>query len=756
MASMNATRWSLMTRLAEEAAGNGNSLRLANGTLKRTWIRRAAHTWCTGWHSAPGTSPPTSAPGASPSSSTSCRSNSRPNNTYGIVKGSSCYVAYKVDGDLGITIPPEKISDWTNIVLAYEPVWAIGTGKVATPAQAQEVHGGLRKWLHSNVSPAVAELTRIIYGGSVNGANCKELAAQPDVDGFLVCGASLKVNRDRYNDGSIKHSLLKQSSLDLLTIETPGLKKNDSFSRWMSKELEESSIETVKVLDGSNVLTNEQLDAYVVTLHFLKTNYSAFSMFHQVVHILVQIQSCHSLDLPRIDRTVRYSLRSQGAHIPTFEHVPESSVSIAAYLWASGPPYLFSWLNPQISAQDMMHPELLAKLVSNNFCTMPAKVVLQLTTAFREGGLCNRNGTFSYKDHLRECQTHVLALAGDKDLICPPDAVYETVKLIPNHKVDYRVFGKPQGPHYAHYDLVGGRLEHACADRCPELRRFCLQEAGVIHDSPVRRRKAGERRELDVFDDEPLDDESFEKGTGPRRFRYGELAMATSFFSEKEKLGEGGFGSVYRGYLKDLDLHVAIKRVSKSSKQGRKEYVSEVKITSRLRHRNLVQLIGWCHVGDELLLVYELMPNGSLDSHVHSTGNVLSWQRRHEIVLGIGSALLYLHQEWEQCVLHRDIKPSNVMLDASFNAKLGDFGLARLVDHERQSHTTALAGTMGYMDPECMFSGSASTSSDVYSFGVVVLEVATGRRPIVDTEEEHPMSTSIFFFFILLPQLRSS
>lgn len=113
---------------------------------------------------------------------------------------------------------------------------------------------------------------------------------------------------------------------------------------------------------------------------------------------------------------------------------------------------------------------------------------------------------------------------------------------------------------------------------------------------------------------------------------------------------------------------------------------------------------------------------------------------RHEIVLGIGSALLYLHQEWEQCVLHRDIKPSNVMLDASFNAKLGDFGLARLVDHERQSHTTALAGTMGYMDPECMFSGSASTSSDVYSFGVVALEVATGRRPIValqDTEEEY-------------------
>jgi serine/threonine protein kinase len=148
-----------------------------------------------------------------------------------------------------------------------------------------------------------------------------------------------------------------------------------------------------------------------------------------------------------------------------------------------------------------------------------------------------------------------------------------------------------------------------------------------------RRRRKARERQLDVFDDEPLDDESFEKGTGPRPFRYSELAMATSFFSEKEKLGEGGFGSVYKGYLKEMDLHVAIKRVSKSSKQGRKEYISEVKIISRLRHRNLVQLIGWCHGGGELLLVYELMPNGSLDSHIHSQNNVLSWQLRYRTIL---------------------------------------------------------------------------------------------------------------------------
>ncbi|PUZ67027.1 hypothetical protein GQ55_3G398200 [Panicum hallii var. hallii] len=248
-------------------------------------------------------------------------------------------------------------------------------------------------------------------------------------------------------------------------------------------------------------------------------------------------------------------------------------------------------------------------------------------------------------------------------------------------------------------------------------------------------------QEVDVFHDDPLEDNTFDKGTGPRRFRYRELATAAGFFSDEEKLGEGGFGSVYKGYLKDMDLQVAIKRVSKSSQQGRKEYISEVKIISRLRHRNLVQLIGWCHGSGELLLVYELMPNGSLNSHIHSQKNVLSWQLRHGIVLGIGSALVYLHQDWEQCVLHRDIKPSNILLDASFNAKLGDFGLARMVDHERQSHTTAVAGTMGYMDPECMLSGSASTTSDVYSFGVVLLEICCGRRPIVVVQDSEEYAT---------------
>ncbi|XP_073359377.1 L-type lectin-domain containing receptor kinase IX.1-like [Aegilops tauschii subsp. strangulata] len=256
-------------------------------------------------------------------------------------------------------------------------------------------------------------------------------------------------------------------------------------------------------------------------------------------------------------------------------------------------------------------------------------------------------------------------------------------------------------------------------------------ECGKGYRTPQAMDRAG------FFDDNQSMEDDFEKGTAPKRFCYSDLAMAIDNFSDDKKLGQGGFGSVYKGFLKELNLHVAIKRVSKGSKQGRKEYASEVRVISRLRHKNLVQLIGWCHGGRELLLVYELMPNGSLDRHLYAANNVmLPWSVRHEIVFGLGSALLYLHQEWEQCVLHRDIKPSNVMLDASFNTKLGDFGLARLVEHGQGSLTTTHAGTMGYMDPECMITCRANTESDVYSFGVVLLEIACGRRPVVVVQQQ--------------------
>ncbi|KAG6516971.1 hypothetical protein ZIOFF_020347 [Zingiber officinale] len=247
-----------------------------------------------------------------------------------------------------------------------------------------------------------------------------------------------------------------------------------------------------------------------------------------------------------------------------------------------------------------------------------------------------------------------------------------------------------------------------------------------------RRRTNGKDEDADWIMDEAMDSE-FERGSGPKRFPYLELARATGDFSDEGKLGEGGFGSVYRGVLKEAKLEVAIKRVSKGSKQGRKEYMSEVKIISRLRHRNLVQLVGWCHDRQEFLLVYELVPNGNLDSYLHGgSTTTLEWEVRLRVTLGLASALLYLHEEWEQCVVHRDVKPSNVMLDSAFNAKLGDFGLAKLLDHDGGPQTTTvLAGTRGYMAPEYVFTGKASKESDIYSFGVVVLEIASGRKSLM-------------------------
>ena len=266
----------------------------------------------------------------------------------------------------------------------------------------------------------------------------------------------------------------------------------------------------------------------------------------------------------------------------------------------------------------------------------------------------------------------------------------------------------------------------------------CLGLCRQYHLQRRKGRTAAKKKSagaLTYFRGEAVEVIELEQGTtGPRRFSYEELAAATNNFSDDRKLGEGGFGSVYRGFLEDLNLDVAIKRVSKTSPQGWNEFMSEVRIISRLRHRNLVLLVGWCYGDgdcDDLLLVYELMRNGSVDGHLYNPNKKLTWRVRYQIVLGLGSALLYLHQDTELRVVHRDVKPSNVMLDASFTAKLGDFGLARVIEDGRRSRTTAAAGTTGYVDPECLNTGRTSVESDVYSFGVVLLEIACGRCPVV-------------------------
>ncbi|KNA20689.1 hypothetical protein SOVF_050100 [Spinacia oleracea] len=217
----------------------------------------------------------------------------------------------------------------------------------------------------------------------------------------------------------------------------------------------------------------------------------------------------------------------------------------------------------------------------------------------------------------------------------------------------------------------------------------------------------------------------------PKEFSYKELKIATKGFDPGRIIGHGAFGTVYKGILAETGLVVAVKRCShKNGGQGKNEFLSELSIIGTLRHRNLVRLQGWCHEKEEILLVYDLMPNGSLDKALFESRMVLSWAHRRKILHGVASALAYLHEECENLVVHRDVKTSNIMLDEAFNARLGDFGLARQMEHDKSPDATVAAGTMGYLAPEYLLTGRATDKTDVFSYGAVALEVASGRRPI--------------------------
>ncbi|KAL6987419.1 L-type lectin-domain containing receptor kinase VIII.1 [Sarracenia purpurea var. burkii] len=215
----------------------------------------------------------------------------------------------------------------------------------------------------------------------------------------------------------------------------------------------------------------------------------------------------------------------------------------------------------------------------------------------------------------------------------------------------------------------------------------------------------------------------------PKEFSYKDLKLATKCFNSSRIIGHGAFGTVYKGILRSTGDIVAVKRCSHSG-QGKAEFLSELSIIGTLRHRNLVRLQGFCHEKGEILLVYDLMPNGSLDKALFESRTPLSWPLRRKILMGVASALAYLHQECENQVIHRDVKTSNIMLDEGFNAKLSDFGLARQIEHDKSPDATVAAGTMGYLAPEYLLTGRATEKTDVFSYGAVVLEVASGRRPI--------------------------
>ncbi|WCJ43398.1 Concanavalin A-like lectin protein kinase family protein [Euphorbia peplus] len=226
-------------------------------------------------------------------------------------------------------------------------------------------------------------------------------------------------------------------------------------------------------------------------------------------------------------------------------------------------------------------------------------------------------------------------------------------------------------------------------------------------------------------------------GAGPTRLTIAEIKAATLGFHRSRVIGEGASATVYKGFLPSLGA-VAIKRFNKAQIDCcRNPFITEfATIVGCLRHNNLVQLQGWCCEKAELVLVYEFLPNGTLDKKLHDNSSsviFLSWKQRLNIVLGVASALSYLHEECERQIIHRDVKTCNIMLDEEYNPKVGDFGLAEVYEHSTLTREATIpAGTMGYLAPEYVYSGIPSVKTDVYSFGVVVLEVAAGRRPVDD------------------------
>ncbi|XP_010521798.1 PREDICTED: probable serine/threonine-protein kinase RLCKVII [Tarenaya hassleriana] len=264
--------------------------------------------------------------------------------------------------------------------------------------------------------------------------------------------------------------------------------------------------------------------------------------------------------------------------------------------------------------------------------------------------------------------------------------------------------------------------------------------------SPYRDVKEGEAEEDQLALDVKglnLRDEVTENGNSnvkkAQTFTFEELASATGNFRSDCFLGEGGFGKVYKGFLEKINQVVAIKQLDRNGLQGIREFVVEVLTLSLADHPNLVKLIGFCAEGDQRLLVYEYMPLGSLENHLHDLPpgrSPLDWNIRMKIAAGAARGLEYLHDRMQPPVIYRDLKCSNILLSDGYHPKLSDFGLAKVGPSGDKTHvSTRVMGTYGYCAPDYAMTGQLTFKSDIYSFGVVLLELITGRKAIDNTRE---------------------
>ncbi|KAJ6923046.1 serine/threonine-protein kinase PBL7 isoform X1 [Populus alba x Populus x berolinensis] len=258
----------------------------------------------------------------------------------------------------------------------------------------------------------------------------------------------------------------------------------------------------------------------------------------------------------------------------------------------------------------------------------------------------------------------------------------------------------------------------------------------IVNHKPLDQTKTSPER---LRNDYPLRVKGDSKNGGSdsttaQTFTFRELAFATKNFRAECLLGEGGFGRVYKGYLESTNQVVAIKQLNRNGLQGNREFLVEVLMLSLLHHPNLVNLIGYCADGDQRLLVYEYMPLGSLEDHLHEVSpgkNWLDWNTRMKIAAGAAKGLEHLHDKASPPVIYRDLKCSNILLGEGYHPKLSDFGLAKLGPVGDNTHvSTRVMGTYGYCAPEYAMTGQLTLKSDVYSFGVVLLEIITGRKAI--------------------------
>uniref|UniRef100_A0A0E0JS11 Receptor-like serine/threonine-protein kinase n=1 Tax=Oryza punctata TaxID=4537 RepID=A0A0E0JS11_ORYPU len=229
-------------------------------------------------------------------------------------------------------------------------------------------------------------------------------------------------------------------------------------------------------------------------------------------------------------------------------------------------------------------------------------------------------------------------------------------------------------------------------------------------------------------------------------FRYNDLQFITRNFTER--LGAGSFGSVFKGIIPDTAT-VAVKRLE-GLRQGEKEFRAEVSTIGKIHHKNLIRLLGFCCGGSKRLLVYEYMPNGSLDQHLFGKSNLtLSWSTRYQIAIGIAKGLAYLHEECRDCIIHCDIKPQNILLDESFVPKVADFGLSKLIGHDFSRVLTSMRGTLGYLAPEWLSGQAITSKADVFSYGMMLFEIISGKR---NMERRASTSSSVEFFPLLVAE----